>query len=81
MAGGIARAGVSRVSLPVIAERMAAALRTSQDRCIRDYTMKVIHKCSRCAALEAYDAFVSIVQQPGVKARLDQVPNMEGRDK
>lgn len=69
------------MTLSEIAERMAAALRTSQDRCIRDYTMKVVHKCSRCAALEAYDAWISIVQQPGVKARLDQVPNMEGRDK
>lgn len=52
------------MTLADIAERMAAALRTSQDRCIRGYDMKVIQQCSRCAALALYDAHISIVADP-----------------
>jgi hypothetical protein len=52
------------MTLTDIAERLAAALRTSQDRCKRDYDMKVVQKCSRCAALELYDAHIAIVQVP-----------------
>lgn len=50
---------------------LADALRVSQDRCIRNYDMKVVKVCSRCAALAAYDAWVAgqtvpIVQTPAL---------------
>lgn len=55
--------------LHAIAARLAAALRTSQDRCLRDYDMKVVAQCSRCKALAEWDAFTKIVQLPGVPVK------------
>jgi hypothetical protein len=50
--------------LSAIAARLAAALRSSPDRCIRNYDMKVVSQCSRCTALAEYDAHQAIVQTP-----------------
>lgn len=52
---------------PSIAHDLAQALRSTPDRCARDYDMKAVKVCGRCRALEAYDRAVAemqIVQSP-----------------
>ena len=61
------------MSLPYIAEKLAAALRSKPCTCIEtgswprfkaDAKAHQERKCSRCEALELYDAHTSIVQLP-----------------
>lgn len=68
------------VSLPLITAKLAAALRLmpctcnfagswptfKAEACVGEKAKHKLHTCKRCEALDAYDAFVSIVQQPGV---------------
>lgn len=50
-----------------LCHQLARALRSTPCRCSRDYGMKVVHECSRCSALSAYDLAVArkkIIQSP-----------------
>lgn len=44
---------------PSIAHDLAQALRSTPDRCARDYDMKAVKVCARCRALAEYDRAVA----------------------
>jgi hypothetical protein len=67
--------------LPAIAAKLAAALRLTPcscnyagswptfkaEACVGEKSKHKLFACNRCKALEEYDAFVSIIQTPGIQ--------------
>lgn len=45
-----------------LADSLAQALRSTPDRCSRDYDMKAVKVCARCRSLAEYDRAVAEAQ-------------------